>query len=156
MIDMWIKAHYQGIETVYIIHDAVAHEVDEHTVLPHALKVGGTEDQLRRTSWPSRSFRSSDIRPTSGTCMPSTFPTATTGATTCPTASNCLETNCCHACEPCLAMVRSKVPFYGSGEFYEHVNEIAIDEHAKRHRQPHPRPAKRSSARSRSSWGRDG
>jgi len=30
-IDTWIKAHYQGVETVYIIHDAVAQEVDEHT-----------------------------------------------------------------------------------------------------------------------------
>src|SRR5207248_9871357 len=30
-IDTWIKAHYQGVETVYIIHDAAAQEVDEHT-----------------------------------------------------------------------------------------------------------------------------
>ena len=30
-IDTWIKAHYQGVENVYIIHDAAAHEVDEHT-----------------------------------------------------------------------------------------------------------------------------
>src|SRR5262249_22330795 len=30
-IDTWIKAHYKGVETVYIIHDAAAQEVDEHT-----------------------------------------------------------------------------------------------------------------------------
>src|SRR5262249_17585293 len=30
-IDTWIKAHYNGIETAYIIHDAAAQEVDEHT-----------------------------------------------------------------------------------------------------------------------------
>lgn len=41
-IDMWIKAHYQGIETVYIIHDAVAHEVDEHTFY-HTRESGGTK-----------------------------------------------------------------------------------------------------------------
>src|SRR3979411_1187551 len=29
-IDTWLKAHYQGIETAYIIHDAMAHEVHEH------------------------------------------------------------------------------------------------------------------------------
>src|SRR6476620_2335780 len=41
-IDTWIKAHYQGIETVYIIHDAVAHEVDEHTFY-HTRESGGTK-----------------------------------------------------------------------------------------------------------------
>src|SRR5436190_13198364 len=29
-IDTWIKRHYKGVDTVYIIHDAVAQEVDEH------------------------------------------------------------------------------------------------------------------------------
>ena len=27
-IDTWIKAHYKGVDRVYIIHDAAAHEVD--------------------------------------------------------------------------------------------------------------------------------
>src|SRR5260370_519848 len=27
-IDTWIKKHYQGVKTLYIIHDAEAHEVD--------------------------------------------------------------------------------------------------------------------------------
>src|SRR5437016_5988713 len=40
-IDMWIKAHYQGVENVYIIHDAVAHLVDEHTFY-HTRDPGGT------------------------------------------------------------------------------------------------------------------
>lgn len=30
-IDTWLKSQYQGIETRYIIHDAVAHEVDRDT-----------------------------------------------------------------------------------------------------------------------------
>jgi uncharacterized protein len=41
-IDTWIKAHYQGIERVYIIHDAVAQEVDEHTFY-HTRESGGTK-----------------------------------------------------------------------------------------------------------------
>jgi len=41
-IDTWIKAHYQGVETVYIVHDAVAHEVDEHTFY-HTRESGGTK-----------------------------------------------------------------------------------------------------------------
>lgn len=30
-IDTWIRAHYDGIETRYIVHDAAAHEVDRET-----------------------------------------------------------------------------------------------------------------------------
>ncbi len=41
-IDTWIKAHYQGVETVYIVHDAAAHEVDEHTFY-HTRESGGTK-----------------------------------------------------------------------------------------------------------------
>ena len=41
-IDMWIKAHYKGVDRVYIIHDAVAREVDEHTFY-HTRESGGTK-----------------------------------------------------------------------------------------------------------------
>jgi uncharacterized sporulation protein YeaH/YhbH (DUF444 family) len=41
-IDTWIKRHYQGVETVYIVHDAAAHEVDEHTFY-HTRESGGTK-----------------------------------------------------------------------------------------------------------------
>lgn len=41
-IDTWIKAHYKGIERVYIIHDAQAKEVDEHTFY-HTRESGGTK-----------------------------------------------------------------------------------------------------------------
>jgi uncharacterized protein len=43
-IDTWLKAHYQGIENVYIIHDAVAQVVDEHTFY-HTR-------EARPTTWP--------------------------------------------------------------------------------------------------------
>ena len=72
-IDTWIKAHYQGVETVYIIHDAVAQEVDEHTFY-HTREIGRHEDQLglravrqdhrrratRRTEWNVYAFHFSD------------------------------------------------------------------------------------------------
>ncbi|MBM4069351.1 MAG: DUF444 family protein [Planctomycetes bacterium] len=41
-IDTWIKKHYKGIQTIYIIHDAVAQEVDEHTFY-HTRESGGTK-----------------------------------------------------------------------------------------------------------------
>src|SRR5437764_6106408 len=41
-IDTWIKAHYKGVETAYVIHDAVAQEVDEHTFY-HTRESGGTK-----------------------------------------------------------------------------------------------------------------
>ena len=41
-IDTWIKKHYTGVETVYIIHDAVAQEVDENTFY-HTRESGGTK-----------------------------------------------------------------------------------------------------------------
>ncbi len=41
-IDTWIKRHYQGVQTLYIIHDAEAHEVDEHTFY-HVRESGGTK-----------------------------------------------------------------------------------------------------------------
>jgi uncharacterized sporulation protein YeaH/YhbH (DUF444 family) len=41
-IDTWIKKHYKGVENVYIIHDADAKEVDEHTFY-HTRESGGTK-----------------------------------------------------------------------------------------------------------------
>jgi len=40
-IDTWLKHHYQGLETRYIIHDAVAREVDADTFY-HTRESGGT------------------------------------------------------------------------------------------------------------------
>ncbi len=40
-IDTWLSSQYQGIETRYIIHDAVATEVDEHRFY-HTRESGGT------------------------------------------------------------------------------------------------------------------
>ena len=84
-IDTWIKAHYKGVETVYIIHDAAAQEVDEHTFY-HTREIGRHQDQLGLR--PGDKIIDSPLsRRTSGTSTPSTSPTATTGATTSRTAS---------------------------------------------------------------------
>jgi uncharacterized protein len=40
-IDTWLSSQYDGVETRYIIHDAVAKEVDEHTFY-HTRESGGT------------------------------------------------------------------------------------------------------------------
>lgn len=40
-IDTWLASQYEGIQTRYIIHDAVAKEVDEHTFY-HTRESGGT------------------------------------------------------------------------------------------------------------------
>jgi uncharacterized protein len=41
-IDTWIRAHYKGVDRVYIIHDVQAQEVDEHTFY-HTRESGGTK-----------------------------------------------------------------------------------------------------------------
>jgi len=40
-INTWLKSQYEGIETRYIIHDATAREVDDHTFF-HTRESGGT------------------------------------------------------------------------------------------------------------------
>lgn len=40
-IDTWLRSQYEGIETRYIVHDADAHEVDEHTFF-RTRESGGT------------------------------------------------------------------------------------------------------------------
>ena len=40
-IDTWLQSQYEGVERRYIIHDAVAKEVDEHTFY-HTRESGGT------------------------------------------------------------------------------------------------------------------
>ncbi len=41
-IDVWLKRHYKNLRTVYIVHDAVAKEVDQHEFF-HLRESGGTK-----------------------------------------------------------------------------------------------------------------
>ena len=43
-INTWLKSQYEGIETRYIVHDATAREVDEHTFF-HTARIWGHDDQ---------------------------------------------------------------------------------------------------------------
>lgn len=71
-IDTWLSSQYQGIERRYIIHDAVAKEVDEHAFY-HTRESGGTrissayqvcaeliEQQLPPSEWNLYVFQFSD------------------------------------------------------------------------------------------------
>jgi sporulation protein YhbH len=59
-IDTWLKSQYQGLERRYIVHDAAAREVDEHTFF-HLRESGGTRissayrvaDQLLEKHFPA-------------------------------------------------------------------------------------------------------
>ena len=118
-IDTWIKAHYKGIERVYIIHDAAAKEVDEHTFY-HTRESGGTkisaayelahriiEKRYSPQEWNLYAFHFSD-----GDNWGDDVPR-------------------------CLKVLRDKLlpavnlfgygqveSPYGSGEFYEHITEL--------------------------------
>ena len=71
-INTWLKSQYEGIETRYIVHDATAREVDEHTFF-HTRESGGTmissayklaaqilEDDYPRADWNIYPFHFSD------------------------------------------------------------------------------------------------
>lgn len=118
-LDTWIKAHYKGIERVYIIHDAVAREVDEHTFF-HTRESGGTkistaydlctkiiEARYPESEWNIYAFHFSD-------------------------GDNIQDDN-----RKCLEILSSQLlpklnlfgygqveSPYGSGEFFDHVNQL--------------------------------
>lgn len=122
-IDTWIKRHYKGVETVYIIHDATAHEVDEHTFY-HTRESGGTkistayelankiiDARFPAAEWNNYAFHFSD-------------------------GDNWGDDN-----PKCLTLLKEKMlpklnlfgygqveSPYGSGEFFDHISEL-LDEH---------------------------
>jgi uncharacterized sporulation protein YeaH/YhbH (DUF444 family) len=118
-IDTWIKAHYQGIETAYIVHDAAAQEVDEHTFY-HTRESGGTKissaytlaDQLINTRYPPDGWNVYAFHFSDGDNWGDDIP-------------HCLEI----LNERLLPKVnlfgygQVESP-YGSGEFFDYVNEI--------------------------------
>jgi uncharacterized protein len=121
-IDTWIKRHYKGVDNVYIVHDAAAHEVDEHTFY-HTRESGGTKissayelankivtARYPATDWNVYAFHFSD-------------------------GDNWGDDN-----PKCLALLTDQLlpklnlfgygqveSPYGSGEFFEHVNELTGD-----------------------------
>ena len=106
-IDAWLKSQYDGVTTRYIIHDAVAREVDEHTFY-HTRESGGTRISSAYNLANKIIDEPALPRPT-GTSTSSTSPTATTGARTTGTASVCCATSFCPSAT-CSATGRSRAP----------------------------------------------
>ena len=133
-IDTWIKAHYQGVETVYIIHDAVAQEVDEHTFY-HTRESGGTKissayelankiidaalpaDRVERLRLPLLRRRQLGRRH--------------------PEVHRAPDREAAAEAEP--VRLRAGGRPYGSGEFFEYVHEL-LGRARERRREPHPGP----------------
>jgi sporulation protein YhbH len=121
-IDAWIKSHYQGVENVYIIHDAAAQEVDEHTFY-HTRESGGTKissaytlaDKIITTRYPPDGWNVYAFH----------FSDGDNWGDDVPVCMNILN-------EKLLPKVnlfgygQVESP-YGSGEFFEYVNELAGD-----------------------------
>jgi uncharacterized protein len=118
-IDTWIKAHYQGVENVYIIHDAAAQEVDEHTFY-HTRESGGTKissaytlaDKIISTRYPADNWNVYAFHFSDGDNWGDDIP-------------HCIEI----LTEKLLPRVnlfgygQVESP-YGSGEFYEYIHEM--------------------------------
>jgi uncharacterized sporulation protein YeaH/YhbH (DUF444 family) len=86
-LDTWLRHQYKGLECRYIIHDAVAREVDRETFF-HTRESGGT--MISSAYKLCRDIIRADYPRAAGTSIPSTSATATTGAPTTPgTASRC-------------------------------------------------------------------
>ena len=122
-IDTWIKAHYKGVETAYIIHDAAAHEVDEYTFY-HTRESGGTKissayelcEKLIRTRYPADQWNIYAFHFSDGDNWGDDVP-------------KCRELLTSTLLPKLNLFGYGQVESpYGSGEFYEHVHEL-VDEH---------------------------
>ncbi|MCZ2343309.1 MAG: DUF444 family protein [Bacteroidales bacterium] len=121
-IDTWIKAHYKGVDRVYIIHDASAQEVDEHTFY-HTRESGGTkissayelcnriiDTRYRPNDWNLYAFHFSD-----GDNWGDDVP-------------KCLELLAQQLLPKLNLFGYGQVESpYGSGEFLEHISELLKD-----------------------------
>jgi uncharacterized sporulation protein YeaH/YhbH (DUF444 family) len=80
-IDTWLTKQYKGLESRFIIHDAVAREVDRDTFF-HTRESGGT--MISSAYKLCAQIIEDDYPAASGTSTRSTSPTATTGRWTTP------------------------------------------------------------------------
>ncbi|HYV38932.1 MAG TPA: DUF444 family protein [Gemmataceae bacterium] len=121
-IDTWLKAHYKGLENVYIIHDAAAQIVDEHTFY-HTRESGGTKisaayelaDKVITKKYPQDQYNIYAFHFSDGDNWGDDNP-------------KCLEI-LTEKLLPKLNLFgygQVESP-YGSGEFYEHVHELVGD-----------------------------
>ena len=118
-LDTWIRGHYQGVETVYIIHDAAAREVDEHTFY-HTRESGGTKissayllcEKILAARYPEADWNAYCFHFSDGDNWGDDIPA-------------------------CMKLLKAKLlprinlfgygqveSPYGSGEFFDHINEL--------------------------------
>ncbi len=122
-IDAWLKSQYDGVTTRYIIHDAVAREVDEHTFY-HTRESGGTrissaynlankviDDQHPQIDWNIYVFHFSD------------------GDNWGEDNRHCISLLRDHLLPKCNLFCYGQVESpYGSGEFYRELEEAFEEE----------------------------
>ncbi len=122
-IDTWIKKHYDGVETVYIIHDAVAQEVDEHTFY-HTRESGGTKissayelcDKIIDARYPPSQWNIYAFHFSDGDNWGDDVP-------------KCLELLSGTMLPKLNLFGYGQVESpYGSGEFFDHIHEL-VDDH---------------------------
>jgi uncharacterized sporulation protein YeaH/YhbH (DUF444 family) len=121
-IDTWIKRHYKGVETVYIIHDAAAKEVDENTFY-HTRESGGTKisaaydlaNKIIDAKYPASDWNVYAFHFSDGDNWGDDNP-------------KCLKILTDHLLPKVNLFGYGQVESpYGSGEFYDHVAELTGD-----------------------------
>ncbi len=105
-IDTWLKSQYDGIERRYVVHDAVAHEVDEDTFY-RIRESGGTRISSAYTK--TKAIIDRDFPPSDWNIYVFQFSDGDNWAKTIRTASGrCAKT--CSRSAICSATARSKAP----------------------------------------------
>jgi uncharacterized sporulation protein YeaH/YhbH (DUF444 family) len=106
-IDTWLRTQYKGIEVRYIIHDAVAREVDRDTFF-HTRESGGT--MISSAYKLCRDLIKSDYPPSAWNIYPFHFTDGDNwSATTRGCAWRSSRTTCCRP-PTCSATGRSRAP----------------------------------------------
>ena len=121
-IDTWIKAHYQGVDRVFIIHDAQAKEVDEHTFF-HTRESGGTRistaydlaDKILTARYPASEWNLYAFHFSDGDNLGEDIP-------------KCLDTLTQRLLPKLNLFGYGQVESpYGSGEFFDHIDELTAE-----------------------------
>ena len=121
-IDTWIKAHYHGVDRVFIIHDAQAKEVDEHTFF-HTRESGGTRistaydlaDKILTARYPASEWNLYAFHFSDGDNLSEDIP-------------KCLDTLTQRLLPKLNLFGYGQVESpYGSGEFFDHIDELTAE-----------------------------
>ena len=149
-IDTWLKSQYDGVETRYIIHDAVAKEVDEHTFY-HTRESGGTRISSAYKPAPTRSSTPS-FPPADWNIYCFQFSDGDNWGEDNRSASSLLRDTAAAASATCSATARSRAPTAAASSTAS--SKRRFDDEPRTSCSPRSKTRKRSTSRSRSSWAR--